>query len=91
MATEKKLFTLLDLCVSSLRITTNIDNITAARAVDRELIYIELGDLFPHTPTRTATTTATATTTNQTKSQQQEQEQQPSVLERKREKEHCKN
>ena len=35
-------------------------NIMAARAVDRELVYIEWGDLCPPT----ATTTARATTAN---------------------------
>ena len=39
-----------------------MDNVTAAEAVDRELIYIELGDLFPLPATTTAETTASATT-----------------------------
>ena len=50
------------------------------------MIYLELGNLFPHTPTKTATApaTATTTTTKQTKSQQQEQEQQSFARERER-------
>ena len=38
----------------------------AARAVDREFIYRELGDLFPLPATTTAETTASATTTTTT-------------------------
>ena len=50
----------------------NINNITAARAVDRELLYIEWENFFP--PTATTAATATATTTNNNNNKQEQQQ-----------------
>ena len=47
-------------------------NITAARAVDRELLYIEWENFFP--PTATTAATATATTTNNSNNKQEQQQ-----------------
>ena len=47
-------------------------NITAARAVDRELLYIEWENFFP--PTATTAATATATTTNNNNNKQEQQQ-----------------
>ena len=48
------------------------DNITAAGAVDQELVYIEWENFFP--PTATTAATATATTTNNNNNKQEQQQ-----------------
>ena len=48
------------------QILTSVDNIKAARAVDREFVYIELGDLSPLQATTTAKTTTSTTGTAKT-------------------------
>ena len=55
--------------------TSCIINITAAGAVDRELLYIELGDLFPPQHQQQQQQRTTTTINNNTNNQQQHQQQ----------------